>query len=89
MALIFQTIDEDECRDNTTHSCDIAALCTNTKGTYECSCNSGYEGDGYNCTGKALRCIIFSYMISNEYIVYIFLTLTKPKDNRLLLNSII
>ena len=32
--------------------CDENANCTNTDGSYNCSCNHGYEGDGFNCTGN-------------------------------------
>ena len=34
--------------------CDENANCTNTDGSYNCSCNHGYMGDGFNCTGKYL-----------------------------------
>ena len=33
--------------------CDVFGYCTNTLGSYFCSCNEGYEGDGHKCTGKA------------------------------------
>ena len=32
------------------HMCDIQASCINTFGAYNCSCNLGWEGDGWNCT---------------------------------------
>ena len=32
--------------------CDENANCTNIDGSYNCSCNHGYEGDGFNCTGN-------------------------------------
>ena len=32
--------------------CDTNANCTNTGGSYVCSCSSGYTGDGITCTGK-------------------------------------
>ncbi len=35
-----------------THTCDAMATCMNTMGSYECTCNEGYEGDGLMCTGK-------------------------------------
>ena len=31
--------------------CDLNATCTNTFGGYNCSCNTGFTGDGFNCTG--------------------------------------
>ena len=34
------------------HQCHYYASCTNTIGTYECSCDVGFEGDGFNCTGN-------------------------------------
>ena len=34
----------------TIHFCDDDATCTNTDGGYNCTCNDGYEGDGFNCT---------------------------------------
>jgi len=36
--------DEDNCHQN--------ANCTNTEGSYTCSCNLGYTGDGVTCTSK-------------------------------------
>ena len=30
--------------------CHVHAFCTNTIGGYNCTCNEGYEGDGFNCT---------------------------------------
>lgn len=41
----------DECSDGTA-ICDLNANCTNTIGSYTCSCNSGFTGDGTNCSGK-------------------------------------
>ena len=34
----------------TIHFCDDDAYCTNTDGGYNCTCNDGYAGDGFNCT---------------------------------------
>ena len=44
-------VDIDECSDMI-DSCDSNAGCTNVPGTYTCSCNSGYTGDGMNCTSE-------------------------------------
>ena len=30
--------------------CDENAFCMNTYGAYNCSCNDGFMGDGFNCT---------------------------------------
>ena len=43
--------DIDEC-DMETDSCDVNAECTNTDGSYTCSCLAGYSGDGMTCSGK-------------------------------------
>ncbi len=46
--LLLQFIDVNEC---STSPCSVNALCTNLPGTYECACNTGYEGNGINsCT---------------------------------------
>ena len=42
--------DINECSTNMS-KCDENAKCTNTPGSYNCSCNSGYEGNGFNCSG--------------------------------------
>ena len=35
----------------TTDDCDDDAMCTNTEGSFECTCSPGFTGDGLNCTG--------------------------------------
>ena len=49
----YYYLDIDEC-DMETDLCDdeTKAVCTNTLGSYECYCKSGFTGDGFNCTGK-------------------------------------
>lgn len=50
--IIVSFADVNECADNVTNECDHnAALCTNNEGSYDCSCLSGYVGDGKNCSG--------------------------------------
>ncbi|CAH3133210.1 unnamed protein product [Porites lobata] len=38
----------DECTTGS-HSCDVNSVCQNTVGSYKCSCNAGYTGDGKPC----------------------------------------
>ena len=47
-------LDVDECAENS-HSCHGNAYCNNTVGSYNCTCNSGYSGNGFNCTGKKYK----------------------------------
>ena len=44
-------VDLDEC-DTGTDSCDTNAYCNNTIGSHNCTCYSGYTGNGAKCTGK-------------------------------------
>ena len=44
--------DIDEC--SSANECDQNASCYNTKGSYNCTCKHGFEGDGKNCSGKIL-----------------------------------
>lgn len=40
--------DENECK---YRPCDVFAHCTNTLGSFMCSCFPGYQGDGFQCEG--------------------------------------
>ena len=40
--------------------CANDAACTDTDGSYECTCNSGFTGDGFTCTSKSIISIPFS-----------------------------
>ena len=41
------------------HSCHEDANCTNTKGSFFCTCHTGYSGDGVTCVGNYsyLKCL--------------------------------
>ena len=45
---IILFVDIDECSDN---PCDTNAACKNSDGSYECTCNDGWTGDGDTCAG--------------------------------------
>ena len=46
---MFLILDINECSSNS-HGCDVNAVCSNTLGSYICSCKAGFSGDGKNCT---------------------------------------
>ena len=43
-------VDINECETGN-DSCHENAQCTNTEGSFTCSCNPGYTGDGIECSG--------------------------------------
>ena len=40
------------------HNCHADANCTNAKGSFYCTCHTGYSGDGVTCVGKEERLTI-------------------------------
>ena len=55
------------------NDCYRNASCVNTQGSYNCSCNSTYIGNGFICEGKS---IIFRL---RNLIIYVFLNVTKER----------
>ena len=47
----FNILDMDACKFNIS-DCDVNANCTNTYGSYKCTCKLGYIGDGRSCLGN-------------------------------------
>ena len=45
------TSDIDECAADSS-PCDENADCTNTDGSYSCTCKQGFNGDGMSCKGS-------------------------------------
>ena len=58
------TADVDECAIGN-HNCHDDATCYNTEGSYTCSCNTGYTGDGSFCTRKFIYVPIISATASS------------------------
>ena len=53
--LFIFILDLDECVTEL-DNCHKSATCNNTFGCFECTCNSGFVGDGVNCTSKLVTC---------------------------------
>ena len=51
--VLYLIADINECGSNL-NNCHDNAQCNNTEGSFTCSCNPGYTGDGVNCTSKML-----------------------------------
>ena len=49
--LLANTSDIDECSEDSS-PCDENADCTNSDGSYSCTCKQGFSGDGTTCDGK-------------------------------------
>ena len=50
LSISFQ-LDIDECT-GSNNVCDDNAYCSNTVGSYNCTCKEGFTGDGHLCSGK-------------------------------------
>ena len=48
---LYRPKDIQECATNT-DNCHGDANCTNTKGSFYCTCHHGYTGDGVTCNGE-------------------------------------
>ncbi|EDO25700.1 predicted protein, partial [Nematostella vectensis] len=48
--------DIDECSDGTNTCAPIGSSCTNNAGSFTCSCNAGYAGDGETCVEDIDEC---------------------------------
>ena len=57
MITIFLYTDINECADPNENNCSSNANCTDTIGSYDCTCHIGYSGNGYICDGKFGVCV--------------------------------
>ena len=52
------TLDINECT-TSKHNCNKNAKCTNTVGSFTCTCNTGYTGNGVSCNGKKIDFVFY------------------------------
>ena len=57
--LFLYFTDIDECLSD---PCHINANCTDNEGSYDCQCNVGYSGNGFNCSSKLICSSKFIYV---------------------------
>ena len=53
-------LDVNECALRT-HNCHTNATCTNTDGSFSCTCDHRYTGNGVTCTGKQKYTVVFVF----------------------------
>ena len=58
--LHLQFIDFNECEVGS-DNCHLNATCTDTVGSFECSCDPGYIGNGVDCFGEHSNVHVQSY----------------------------
>jgi hypothetical protein len=51
MLLHFLFSDIDECASDDTNNCNEYATCADTDGSFTCTCEDGFTGDGVVCDG--------------------------------------
>ena len=77
----------DECALRT-HDCSSNARCINTDGSYACSCNPGYTGDGRSCQQGSVSFVDFLKVeqsrlnivkCKSELLVFLTAGLQKPQ----------
>ena len=63
--IFIQPADINEC-ELETYPCHFNANCTDTEGSFNCTCNEGFEGNGFSCAGTI--CIIHIHYYVHMYI---------------------
>ena len=59
-AILLITSDIDECSADSS-PCNENADCTNTDGSYSCTCKQGFDGDGLSCKGTTCDNVLELY----------------------------
>ena len=61
--------------------CHANATCNNTEGSYTCTCNTGYSGDGVTCDGKLYYLYIYIYQTETMkfYLIKYFHNFSRNK----------
>ena len=52
LLMILQSLDINECTEVGMNDCDSNATCTDIVGSFTCTCNQGYTGNGTTCTSE-------------------------------------
>ena len=59
-------VDIDECTASSDNCDDSLATCTNTVGSFMCTCTAGYTGDGVTCAGIAGSTVLTCYKFCHD-----------------------
>lgn len=79
---IFFLLDVDECSKQI-HDCHPFGFCTNEIGSYNCTCKTGFQGDGMQCEGNTwnnLNCIHFFRGVEHHIVLRILFSSFCFKD---------
>ena len=61
-------LDVNECTDSGLNNCNVNATCNNTIGSYTCTCNTDFTGNGFNCSGSIFVLAIYNWVVISEFI---------------------
>ena len=72
---VLNVLDVNECT-NDTHNCDNNASCQNSVGSFNCSCNPGYDGNGTTCIAMAfIECYVYNSLCILQILQMQFLSI--------------